>query len=328
MKHEFSIDGYGYRLRPVNADDAEFIVAVRLEDEKRNYYIHKISSDIGAQEKWIRDYLLRENDYYFIVENKLTQQAEGLISIYNVKDGKAEWGRWVIKKNSLAAIESVDLIFKVGFNLIGLKELYSQTVADNTPVVGFHNALPQKYRTTHKKLFELNGQYYDAVEHFTPKEYYFDTLEEKLETKSYRIFERNLKQLIGNFKFHHIGVVAKDIEKEFGSYKYLGYRREGRTFVDETQGISGLFIAAEGQPRLEILSNLSGKTTLDYYLNNNIKLYHFAYTVKDIDKAVESLNQIKIKIISPLKKSVYFKNRICFLLLPNRFMIELIEVLE
>jgi len=105
----------------------------------------------------------------------------------------------------------------------------------------------------------------------------------------------------------------------------LGYSRESKIFEDSLQGIKGLFIVAPNQPRLEILENLAGSATLDFWLKNKIKIYHFAYIVKDIEKVVEILNRNKIKMVSPLKLSSYFKKRICFLAMSNMFMIELIE---
>ena len=127
MKHGISIDGFGYRIRPVKLSDAQFIIDARLEDSERNRFIHTISHDIEEQERWINAYFEREGDYYFIVENRLTGQPEGLIGIYDVKDGKAEWGRWVIKKGSFAAVESVDLVYRAAFEKIGLEELYCRT---------------------------------------------------------------------------------------------------------------------------------------------------------------------------------------------------------
>ena len=85
MKHNITVEGFGYRLRPVEIEDAEFIIAVRLEDAKRNRYIHTISEDVNIQKEWIENYLKRENDYYFVIENKITDKPEGLISIYEIK---------------------------------------------------------------------------------------------------------------------------------------------------------------------------------------------------------------------------------------------------
>jgi RimJ/RimL family protein N-acetyltransferase len=325
MKHFINIDGYTYKLRPVTLDDAEFIVSVRLEDKERNKYINTISGDINEQIKWLNAYFERDGDYYFIVENKLTSNKEGLISIYNINEDSAEWGRWVIRKGSLAAVESVYLIYEVAFNLLNLRELYCRTIIDNVSVVSFHDSLSQNKRNTVNQI-ELNDIPYDCVEHFVTKDYYVNELKDNLEKKASLIFQRNFKQYLVGFKFHHIGVATTDINKEFETYKMLGYAKESYVFEDELQGIKGLFITANGQPRLELLENLNGSHTLDYWINNKNKMYHFAYCVENIEKVIEIFKKNRFKIVSPLKTSVYFRKRICFLMSPNTYIIELIEV--
>lgn len=325
MKHNYRIEGVGFRLRPVTLQDAQFIVDVRLEDSDRNQYIHKISSDVTAQQEWLNSYLERADDFYFVVENKITGESEGLISIYDVDNGKAEWGRWVIKKGSLATVESLDLLFKVAFNELQLEELYCRTIRDNERVVSLHDSLPQLKRGVLNGFIELNGETYDAVEHYTTPEHYLNVLQEELEKKALFIFQRNLRALIGKLDFHHIGVATNSIEAEFGAYRLLGYTREGQTFEDPEQGIRGQFITAPGQPRLELLENLADSSTLDVWLKDRIKMYHFAYKTADIEKAVDILNRNRIRTVSPLKQSVYFKKRICFLLLSPGFLLELIE---
>ena len=146
------------------------------------------------------------------------------------------------------------------------------------------------------------------------------------EQKSIKIFQRNLKQLIGKFEFHHIGIATKDISKEIKSYSMLNYSFEDEFTKDENQGVKGVFLTAKNQPRIELLENTEASTTLDYYLNNGIKMYHFGYIVNDIEKVFDIFtNKLKAKIISPLKFSTYFKKRICFLMLSNMHMVELIE---
>lgn len=325
MNHRISIDGFGYRLRPVNIADAAFIIDSRLEDAERNRFIHTISRDVQEQEKWISAYLQREGDYYFIVENRLTGQSEGLIGIYDVKDGKAEWGRWVIRKDSLAAVESVYLVYKAAFEKIGLEELYCRTVQDNIEVVSFHDSIGEKTRTVLKDIFEINGKQYSAVEQYANKKIFYSEIAPLLEKKSIMIFKRNFRLLVGDFEFHHIGVATKDIDKEFGAFAFLGYNKASDIFEDKSQGIRGLFIEAKGQPRLELLANLGDSQTVSPMLENGNKMYHFAYLVSDIEKASDVLTKAKAKILSPLKVSTYFGKRICFLLLTNRYMIELIE---
>lgn len=126
-------------------------------------------------------------------------------------------------------------------------------------------------------------------------------------------------------KFHHIGVATRQIEKELPLYLLLGYEKEGSIFEDDLQGVRGIFLTAEGQPRLELLENLPGCHTLDTPLRQNQKLYHAAYCVEDIEQAMNLLIRNRAKVISPLKKSAYFGKRICFLMLPNMMMLELVE---
>lgn len=129
-----------------------------------------------------------------------------------------------------------------------------------------------------------------------------------------------------NLTFHHIAIASSDIEKEYDALRILGYSKEGNSFIDEAQGIRGQFIIAEGQPRLELLENLDGYHTLDVWLNNNTKMYHIAYYAQDFDKSINEFMSNRAKIIAPAKLSVYFKSKICFLMLPDMFIIELIEL--
>lgn len=326
MKHNYKLEGYCYRLRPVKFSDAQTIIDLRCEDMERNQYIHTISRDVRDQEAWLEKYFQREGDYYFVVENRLTDTAEGLIACYDILDNSAEWGRWVLKKGSLAASESVWLLYRIAFEQIGLKELYCRTVADNSVVVSFHTSIGEKTRAVHKKIFVINGTMYDAVEQYSDYEHFYRVIAPVLEKQAKRVLHRNLKQEIGGFSFHHIGIAVKQIEKELPYYMLTGYEKEGTYFEDPAQGIRGLFLTAKGQPRLELLENLPESHTLDVQLKNNQKMYHMAYLVQDIIRAIDILERNRAKIISPLKKSIYFGRRICFVVLPNMMMIELIEM--
>lgn len=325
MKHNFSIDGFSYRLRPVRLKDAEFIVKVRLEDAERNRYIHPISSDPKEQEDWLKQYFERENDFYFVVENRFTREPEGLIAFYNQEGRKAEWGRWVMRKGSLAAAESVDLLYRIAFGKAGLDELYCRTVAENKPVISFHSAIGEKTRGVRKDEFEIGGKCLDAVEQYADRETFWQEIHPGLERKALAIFRRNLKKELGGLIFHHIGVACHSIEKEKAVYFLLGYTPEGESFEDLDQGIRGQFVIAKDQPRLELLENLEGNTTLTSYLETNTKFYHLAYYVTDFEKAIKILKNYRACLVSEPKVSIYFGKRICFFALPNMQLVELLE---
>ncbi len=326
MKHRYSLEGYGYRLRPIKLADAAFVIQVRREDLERNRYIHPISEDVAEQETWLEHYFERDDDYYFIVENRVTSTPEGLIAFYNVENGWAEWGRWVIQKGSLAAAESVYLLYRIAFEQLGLKGLYCRTLAVNTPVVSFHTSIGEKTKGIIKNSAIIHGEAFDAVEQYADQEHFYREIAPLLEKQSQTIAHRNLKRELGEISFHHIGVATRGIEKELPLYTLMGYKKESIFFEDQTQGIRGLFLIAKNQPRLELLENLVGSHTLDEPLKRGQKLYHTAYYVQHIEKAVKVFSHSRAKIISPLKQSVYFGKRICFLMLPNMSLIELIEL--
>lgn len=325
MNHSIIVEGVGYRLRPVKLSDAQLIIDIRIEDMERNQFINRISADVAQQEAWIRKYLERENDYYFVIENSLSGKAEGLIGIYDIENNKGEWGRWVVKKSSLAAIESVDLIFKAAFDHIGLDEVFCRTIENNTAVVSFHDSINEQRRGIIENHVELNGDKYNVVEHYVSKDNYYEQLRNVLETKANLVFNRNLRALFGALEFHHIGVATDNIEKEFSVYRTFGYVREDAIFKDETQGIKGQFIISNNGPRLELLENLPGRNTLDKWNDSNIKNYHFAYKIKNFDSIFDSLKNKRIRALTKAEMSTYFKTRICFFVLPNKFIIEFIE---
>lgn len=325
MKHNYSLSGYGYRLRPVKLSDAQFIIDIRTEDSQRNQYIHAISSDPADQEKWLNSYFEREGDYYFVVENRLTGANEGLISFYDEQDGQAEWGRWVIKKGSLAAAESVYLLYRIAFEQAGLSKLFCRTIQDNTAVVSFHDSIGEHTECVLPGIFEINGVMYDAVKHYADKQIFYREVAPKLEAQASRIYKRNMKATFGGLVFDHIGVATSGIEKELPNYTLLGYTKDGDFFEDDQQGIRGLFLCAEGQPRLELLENLPNSTTLDIPLSKGNKFYHIGYLTKDFDAAMQAVKASRARVIAQPKISNYFKKRIAFLVLPNMQMIEIIE---
>ena len=136
---------------------------------------------------------------------------------------------------------------------------------------------------------------------------------------------RELDIQSGGLKFHHIGIASDDINKEYSAFRLIGYNSGSDIFYDNNQGIKGLFIESNCMPRLELLENLENSTTLNYFTDKKIKMYHFGYFTENIDKTKDILCSLGAKVISPIKKSTYFKTNICFLMLKNTFIIELID---
>jgi len=130
VQHNITLEKYAMRLRPVRLEDAAFLVRLRNSPHALGK-LGDTSQDVSAQEAWLKKYFQRENDYYFIVERIRDCRAVGACSIYDIHDGVAEWGRWVIEPRVPAASISMWLSFHAAFDLLKLKTLRFLVAEDN-----------------------------------------------------------------------------------------------------------------------------------------------------------------------------------------------------
>ncbi|SAL61402.1 GNAT family N-acetyltransferase [Caballeronia telluris] len=166
MRHDISVEGHAFRLRPIADSDAQFVVELRA-DPALNAYLHAGAQTREQQLAWLSSYYERAGDYYFVVERRDTDTREGVISLYDLDDGAraAEWGRWIIRPGSVAAVESAWLIYRIGLESLGLDAVYCRTVAENAKVVSFHDSCEIAERRVLPRHFEIGGRRVDAVEH-------------------------------------------------------------------------------------------------------------------------------------------------------------------
>jgi len=164
-------EGYGFRLRPVGVDDASYVVELR-SDLERAKYLHRISSDVRDEERWLGAYLDRAGDYYFIVERTRDLRPEGTVGLYDVNElvGSMEWGRWVLRRGSLAAAASALHIYRIAFEVLGANRVYCRTLAANTPVLSFHDTCGLARTGVISGVLELNGRQVDAIEHLVVRD--------------------------------------------------------------------------------------------------------------------------------------------------------------
>ncbi len=125
--------------------------------------------------------------------------------------------------------------------------------------------------------------------------------------------------------FHHIGYATESVEREATLFSSLGCRAEGDTFSDPTQGIRGLFMAGAG-PRIELLENLPGASTLTPFLERGTRMYHLAYTVPDLAAAMAWAGTQRARVAVPPVAAVAFGGRcIAFIVFRHGLMLEFIE---
>lgn len=166
MRHNIIVDGVAFRLRPISDADADFVLGLR-NDARLNMYIHSTSVKLSDQLNWLSDYYERTGDYYFVVERKQNESPEGVVAIYNINqdNNDGEWGRWILKSGSVAAIESAWLAYQAAFTHIKLKSVCCRTLASNLKVVSFHDSCGINKKRTISNYFNIDGVKLDAVEH-------------------------------------------------------------------------------------------------------------------------------------------------------------------
>lgn len=166
MRHDLRIDGFAYRLRPIAEEDAELVVSLR-SDARLGRYLHQGADDVSSQREWFARYFERPGDYYFVVERLGGGVPEGVISLYDVDDTErtGEWGRWILRHGSLAAVESAYLVYRIAFDVLGLDSVFCRTVAENEKVVSFHDSCGLKTRRSLPGHFEIDDRRLDAIEH-------------------------------------------------------------------------------------------------------------------------------------------------------------------
>jgi RimJ/RimL family protein N-acetyltransferase len=165
LHHNLSVEGHAFRLRPVEIDDAAFILELRL-DPRRNRYLHRGATSLREQQIWIELYFERAGDYYFVIENRSTRSPEGTVGIYSLDQAarSAEWGRWIVRSGSLAALESACMVYTAAFDLLDLESVTCRTILENASAVAFHDSFGVSRTGILPRYFECDGRQLDAVE--------------------------------------------------------------------------------------------------------------------------------------------------------------------
>ena len=134
------------RFRPVTLEDADFIVKLRNLPHVRKM-VHATSTSVEDQREWIKEYLQRENDYYWIIETK-DGMPVGTTSLYNYKPetNQIESGRWV-KIPNIGEVTSLSdhVLFKdFAFNILHVSRIVCDTAVINKQVIKYHQFLGEK----------------------------------------------------------------------------------------------------------------------------------------------------------------------------------------
>lgn len=137
-KPEFLI-GRFVNLREITVNDAKFVLDLRC-DEKKSKYLNKTEYNLEKQIDYINNYLKKDDEWYFIIENK-KHKPLGTVRIYDVNNDQYTSGSWLMSDGSSAqeVLEGSLLLRSYAFNILGFKKDYYTVRKDNKKVIRFHN---------------------------------------------------------------------------------------------------------------------------------------------------------------------------------------------
>lgn len=145
LSDTFTLDRYGLHVRFVNEDDAEFIVKLRT-DLQRRQYISYTDTNVDNQKAWIRDYKKRERqgtDYYFMFESP-KGNCLGVSRIYEIKKETFQTGSWIFKRDApfgaaiLGDIICHEIAFELFPNGVNLHDIKKANLPVNKYADNFH----------------------------------------------------------------------------------------------------------------------------------------------------------------------------------------------
>jgi RimJ/RimL family protein N-acetyltransferase len=126
-------------FRNVQLSDAPFILSLRT-DEKKSRHLSSVSNQLSAQETWLSNYEHRENEAYFIIENKIGGELLGTVRLYDSNQYSFCWGSWIIKDGAppATAIESALIVYSYALDSLGFLTAHFQVNKENERVCAFH----------------------------------------------------------------------------------------------------------------------------------------------------------------------------------------------
>ena len=163
MRHSWKAEGFGVRIRPVQVDDAEFIIWLRSLEHTQGK-IGNSAASLADQEAWIQKYFDREDDIYFLVETPGGFPV-GTHALTGVGSGSGEAGRLIMRRDVPAAVPTSLITFDLAFGAMGFTELRGTSVSTNEKVHSYVKKFGFRQTTVEKGARVIDGQPVDIV-HF------------------------------------------------------------------------------------------------------------------------------------------------------------------
>jgi len=151
------------RLRLLNKEDLPLTLAWRNQDNIRKWFFYSAPITPQQHENWFKNYLERDNDFVFIIEEVSEGfRPVGQVAIYNIDwEGlRAEFGRLMIGEPSAAgkglASAATQAVLELSFEKLGLQEIYLEVYSNNVKAVSLYKSVGFKLLKVRDNIIKMN----------------------------------------------------------------------------------------------------------------------------------------------------------------------------
>ena len=165
-----TIAGIKTILTELTEEDAADVIKLR-NDPANNRFLFQKPITVEQQVEWIKNNKNSDKAKNFKVTD-INKEFKGTISIYNIENGRGEFGRYIVT-NPVNAIEAEYLLLRVCFEQLNLNAVYCQTNLLNKAVWGQHLKMGFKQTSTKEVIVGTTGEISvtAVVQEITAEEY-------------------------------------------------------------------------------------------------------------------------------------------------------------
>jgi methylmalonyl-CoA/ethylmalonyl-CoA epimerase len=129
-------------------------------------------------------------------------------------------------------------------------------------------------------------------------------------------------------KFHHIGILVRDLEQGKASLGILIPNMFWEKVIEDIGiGVKVLFGEDATGVRYELVAPINNQSLISNYLNTKDNmLHHLAYTVDNFDEKYIELRSLRLMPLSaPMPATAFGGKKVAFFLTPLKTILEIIE---
>ena len=155
MRHNHVIQYENIMLRPLAEEDIEALRTWR-NDEENTRFLRKLPYITReAQRKWFQDYLLRQDEMCFVIEETQDiNQLVGSLSLYDIKNNSCLYGKLLVGEKKAhgkhVGVNATSAAVKIAFEQIGLETVRLFVFADNEVAIKVYKAAGFEITEQHK----------------------------------------------------------------------------------------------------------------------------------------------------------------------------------